>query len=139
MSETVGKISQRLRRRYNHSIELYRAFACGFVAGQAEKVFLGVCPAAMFRPSRDNFEWHLQEVKAIAIEYGLMVTVLNSESPDTPQEIWIHRHDFALGSWAEHAPNSIPWHRLRAAACGIPENEVDSHYHCRDGYGETCD
>jgi len=31
--------------------ERVRYFAAGFVCGQAEKIHLGACPAAMFRPN----------------------------------------------------------------------------------------
>ncbi len=51
--------------------EKIRIFAAGFVSGQAEKVYLGACRAAMFRPSQDRYgmlnvvtedsrDWHHQ-------------------------------------------------------------------------------
>lgn len=138
MSEqVVGKQTQDLRKLFGQSDAEYRAFAVGFAAGQAEKVYLGVCKAAMFRPSRPHFDWFLSDVKTVAANYDLTVTVLDSGCPETPQEIWIHRADYEVGGWFAHELNSAKWHELRAAACGIPV--VDIHYHKRGGYGERCD
>ena len=99
-----------------------RDFWFGFVAGQAEKVWLGVCPAAMVRPDplqRDN---RLEHVRTVADEYGLSVT-------ECGREIWIHQPRFAIGQWVDCCINSAEWHTLRAAACGIVD--VDPHYHER--------
>ena len=43
--------------KYGHNEATRRAFAAGFVHGQAEKVFSGVCCGAMFRPSLQFRDW----------------------------------------------------------------------------------
>jgi hypothetical protein len=131
MTKILAKITQPLRERYNSSLEHYKYFCYGFAAGQAEKVYLGVCNAAMFRPAKEQ-TWYLEEIKIIANNFGLEVTVLDSECPDTPQEIWIHNKP--IGAWLAHPMNSPEWHKLRAMACGIPN--CDPNYHMREGYGE---
>lgn len=135
--KVVGKITQVLRERYSTSEESYKAFSCGFAAGQAEKVFLGACKAAMFRPSAENFGWYFQEVKIIAEAFGLSVTLLNSHSSETPYEIWIHKD--VIGEWLNHEVNSPMWHKSRAEVCGIPAEKVDVDYHLRNGYGQKCE
>jgi hypothetical protein len=134
----VGKTTQKLRKRYSEP-EVERAFAAGFAAGQAEKVFIGVCDAAMFRPSPEQFEWYLEEVKLIAANFYLNVTVLDSYCPETPKEIWIYREETPVGEWLKHPVNSPEWHKLRGQACGLPSYYIDSQYHLKIGYGERCD
>ena len=138
MSVVVGKKTQDFRQRYTDP-ETYRAFAVGFVAGQAEKVYLGCCQAAMFRPSKEHFEWLRSEAEVVASSFGLQVVVLDSHCPDTPYEVWVCRDAKSVGGWLNFKPNSQSWHFLRAAACGIPLADVDDKYHLRDGYGEKCD
>lgn len=135
----VGKKTQCLRDRYMEPPEVYKAFASGFAAGQAEKVFLNCCPAAMFRPSKEHFEWYKSEVEVIANVFNLRVVILDSHCPDTPHEIWICKDSNEVGKWLEHPLNSKEWHSERAVACGIPLNCVDFNYHLRNGYGEKCD
>lgn len=127
----LSKITQPLRERYNTSPEEYKAFCYGFATGQAEKVYLGVCRAAMLRPAVEQ-TWYFAEVKVIAHNFGLELSVLESGCPDTPYELWIHRGP--IGEWLAHPVNSPEWHRLRAEACGIPN--CDPNYHLREGYGE---
>lgn len=138
-TKVVGKVTQQLRDEFSHNEDLAEAFACGFAAGQAEKVYLGACPAAMFRPGLDNFDWYAGQVKKIAKGFGLTHTILDSHCPETPYELWIHREGVQIGVWLKHEPNSPEWHKLRAEACGIPSDEVDVDYHLRSGYGEKCD
>jgi hypothetical protein len=139
MKKVVGKVGEELRLHYGKTPEEYRAFAAGFAAGQAEKVYLGACQAAMFRPSNDHFEWYYQEVKRIADAYGLETRVLSSFQMETSHEIWIYREKTVVGMWMMQDINSPEWHQLRAQLCGIPADEVDVNYHLRSGYGEKCD
>lgn len=127
----LSKVTQPIRERYNGCLEHYKYFCYGFAAGQAEKVHLGVCKAAMFRPAKEQ-TWYLVEIKFIAENYGLSVTILPSYCLDTPDEIWIHKEP--IGEWLLHPVNSPEWHRLRAEVCGIPD--CDPNYHLREGYGE---
>jgi len=131
MKKILAKVTQPVRERYNKDLEHYKYFCYGFAAGQMEKVYLNVCRAAMLRPAKEQ-DWYLEEVKFIADNYGLKVTILPSHCPDTPDEIWVHKGE--IGEWLQHPVNSPEWHRLRAAACGIPDCDVN--YHLREGYGE---
>ena len=97
-------------------------FWAGFVAGQAEKVWLGAVPAAMFRPSADERSKRLEQVAVTQAEYGLCVTLL-------ADEIWIHQPSYVIGDWQSFERNSLEYHALRAAACGIAD--VDPRYHER--------
>jgi hypothetical protein len=115
-----------------------RAFAAGHVSGQAEKVYLGACGGAMFRPQPENFDWLLDVVSRIASRYGLRVQVLPCETPDDrKKEIWISRNK--VGAWLKFPPNSEQWHILRGVTCGIPLDEIDWRFHERPGYGQPCD
>jgi hypothetical protein len=136
---TCGTLYGEAVNEYGTTPELARALACGFVSGQAEKVYLGACPAAMFRPSDDNYQWLLNEVIKIANRYGLVVSIIASGVFATPREIWITRNSKGLGRWMHCSVNSEAWHIWRAVACGIPLDEVDPDFHTRTGYGEICD
>lgn len=137
MSDVIGKKYQRLcPSRAEAGLPM---FARGFMAGQAEKVHLGVCPACMFRPAEENLDWTLSDAREIAEVYGLEVAVLDSFCPQTPKEIWLHRKGFVIGEWLRQPLNSYSWHHYRAAACGIPLEDVDSGYHLRNGYGHVCE
>ena len=119
-----------------------RAYAAGFVTGQAEKVYLGACPAAMFRPSMENQEWLCTIIQDVCDRYSLgmhwMAVVGGGWS-----EVWIYRdgHIFhALRRRMEAAePDSPEYHVIRAALCGIPAAEIDLKFHERRGAGQPCD
>lgn len=116
-----------------------RAFACGFMVGQAEKVFLGVCDAAMFRPSPERLDTVRSAVTAICEVYGLRQMEL---TVSTGVERWIFRDDAAAGKLLDlkQTPENSPeWHARRARLCGIPAAQVDPRFHERVGYGEKCD
>jgi hypothetical protein len=138
MSAVVGKVGEALRHRWK-TTEEYRAYAFGFAAGQAEKVYLGVCKAAMFRPANAHFEWYYQDVKEVADNFGLQTRVLPSFQEATAHEIWIFKEGTVVGMWLHEDTNSPDWHKMRAELCGIPWNMVDINYHLRSGYGERCD
>src|SRR3990167_3489879 len=61
-------------------------FAAGFISGQAEKVYLGACTAAMFRPSADRRSVVESMLDEICGRYGL-------EWVPMDDEIWIIRHE----------------------------------------------
>lgn len=111
-----------------------RLFAAGFVNGQSEKVYLGACQAAMFRPSHDRRDMLMEIVENAAIRYGLAVVIVRAE-------IWICR----LASFntvqqlKSLEENSAAWHQLRGQLCGVPEIEIDVTFHHRSGYGQRCD
>lgn len=114
-----------------------RIFAKGFVSGQAEKVYLGACNAAMFRPSDTTFDWILSDVSEACQRYRLFYHVFDLSGGI--QEIWIYRAGFVIGQWYAYEKDSPGWHRYRAIACGIPESEWDEKFHERKGYNQPCD
>ena len=116
------------------------AFAAGFVSGQAEKVYLGACRAAMFRPSQDRKAMLLEIVADAAARYGLRVVV----PVGAKGEVWICRATYLpavemLRDCHPENENSEWWHRHRAFLCGVPDDEVDSKFHLRDRHGLDCD
>jgi len=137
--QVIGKTTNEQRKLYEPGSEAYKAFAHGFAAGQAEKVSLGACDAAMFRPSPEHMEWYLPLVESVAATYGLHVVILDSHCEETPKEIWICSDPKKVGLWLDFDVNSAPWHAARGAACGIPPRHWDFKYHKRKGYGKRCD
>lgn len=122
--------------------ESFLAWTAGFVSGQAEKVYLGACKAAMFRPSDEHFEMVSQIAESVCRRYGLcMRRGVRGNPKKGGNEIWIYRLENAdrIGEWLRHEENSPKWHTLRAALCGIPANEIDFEFHNRAGYNEPCD
>lgn len=115
-------------------------FAAGFISGQAEKVYLGACDAAMFRPSSEMLDGVVAIVKSVAQRYGLEPI---SISTSRGTEIWISKPDtwiaFQIRSMNNVTENTPPWHSLRAHLCGIPVDNVDLKFHERVGYNEPCD
>lgn len=116
---------------------LARAFAAGFVSGQAEKVYLGACMAAMFRPSADKQAMILELVQDACDRYSLL-------SYDSRRgELWICR-DRGVWEWVhalfwEEEENTPNWHRQRAVLCGIPGDQMDLEFHKRQGWNVPCD
>ena len=105
-----------------------------FIAGQAEKVYLGACPAAMSRPSAGYFGKQLENIWKIAQIYDLKTATY-------PDEIWICRKEYIgdVDRMRMLPVNSPAWHHARARLCGIPLKEVDEQFHLRSGYGERAD
>ena len=124
-NETCKPLYLRLRDALTESKQ---PFAMGFAAGQAEKVYLGACKAAMFRPDAEEREllWHALAVVCEA--YGLE----RRESP-VDGELWIFRsaNAWLLDRMLEIEPDSSGWHIWRAFMCGIPREEVDPRFHER--------
>lgn len=114
-------------------------FAAGFAAGEAEKVYLGACRAAMFRPSEEHRTWILRVAVKLVVVYGLEVSLF--ERVEINDEIWIHKPEARdeLSQLSQMAANSPEWHTLRGRLCGIPDSNIDPKFHERKGYGERCD
>lgn len=138
---TCGALYLESLNQFCTNDEQRKAFAAGHVNGQAEKVYLGACIAAMFRPQPENHEWLLAIVEAIAGRYGLRVLCLSYVDRGTLiNEIWISRRDSIIVSeWDKYPVNSPTWHSIRGRACGVPADEVDYVFHERRGYAEPCD
>lgn len=105
-----------------------------FMAGQAEKVFNRVCPAAMSRPFEGYYDAMAVSIEKIAAHYGLVMVTLPYIN-----EIWICGSDYqeAIYAMSELEMNSSAWHFARARLCGIPSEDVDIEFHLRKGYGNT--
>ena len=114
--------------------ERVRMFTAGFCTGQAEKVHLGACKAAMFRPSAENREMLLEVLIDIAERYVLCIVT-------TKDEIWIARRENAelVRKMKAIQENSPEWHEFRGMLCGVPAEEIDRQFHHRHGYGERAD
>lgn len=137
MSKTCGPM-------YLDALEKYtggdpakvRLFAAGFISGQAEKVFLGACGAAMFRPS----EAYAPMVRAIVIDCATRYDLLWTQEG---AEIWIVRNAALLRTLVccleRYPENSTEWHMVRGQLCGVPDSELDYEFHLREGYGKPCD
>lgn len=119
--------------------ERVRLFAVGFMTGQAEKIYLGACTAAMFRASPEYRLFALAALTNLSAIYGLEVSVF--ERPEIADEIWLHRPSARaeLGQLSQLAVNSTEWHALRGKLCGVPDAEIDPLFHERRGYREPCD
>lgn len=113
-------------------LDKLKAFAAGFVNGQAEKVYLGACRAAMFRPSPQHVPLVSSLVLDAADRYGLMVRSFSGE-------IWLYRTAGDMDQLGTLAKDSPAWHRERGRLCGVPEDEIDERFHERKGYAEPCD
>lgn len=134
--KTCGPLYLEALEKYTGGDEkLVRCFAAGFVSGEGEKVYLGASPAAMFRPSERQYGSMIREVlNDVAARYELTWTRILGE-------YWIYRGQYAqqIDELRFLEIDSPEWHRLRAKLCGVPEVEVDEHFHMRKGYGESCD
>lgn len=111
-------------------LEKIRLFAAGFVHGQAEKVYLGACYAAMFRPGPEHWELVFDLAATAAGRYGLAVVDFAELG-----EIWItteeERHQ--VEHLLDLEVNSTIWHCHRAWLCGIPPHRWDRRFHEREG------
>ena len=115
--------------------EKERLFAAGFVHGQAEKVYLGACMAAMFRPSTLEKQMMVQEIaERAAALYGLVVLNIR-------EEIWICRPEDKreVAQLLRMVINSSSWHSHRGWLCGVPVRERDDTFHLRQGAKEAAD
>ena len=156
MKTTCGPIYRKVREMVMDDIPVMdipktnRMFALGFVAGQAEKVYLGAASAAMFRPTSSvGREFLLTWVRAIAKQYGLHFRILEYMDPDgeiTEEilEYWVLRNDNSI--WMFEAmkdrriiPNSPAWHHCRGDLTGVPDREIDEGFHLREGWTDDID
>jgi hypothetical protein len=134
---TCGPLYQDALRHYaGDDPERIRLFAAGFVSGQAEKVYLGACRAAMFRPSPDRRAMLLEILEDVARRYGLHYTV-------EADEIWLWRDPGTANAidqvFRRGDRDPAGYHRLRGMLCGVPPDEIDEQFHRRPGHGQRCD
>ena len=119
------------------TLEATRLFAAGFVCGEAEKVHLGACRAAMFRPAPENEAMLVEVVTTACRIYGLGFFRIEY---DGRIEVWIGR-GIAKKFWrlTGRKPDSRAWHWLRGRWCGIPWRRIDLRFHLRRGATARCD
>lgn len=115
-------------------------FAAGFVSGQAEKIYLGACQAAMFRPSPENHHMVMEIAVEVATRYGLSVDQLETSRG---VEIWLCGSPtvaLMIRNLSTAVRENTPrWHEERGLLCGISPEQIDHKFHERTGYGERCD
>lgn len=95
-----------------------RNFSYGFIAGLAEKVFIGACRAAMVAPALQDAEWLEVEVEVIAEEYDLYIATIRRTNRI---EYWLLKtlldRDLLVASPDDN--------QLRGLLCGYPLKDID--------------
>ncbi len=121
------------------STPLLMSFSAGHMVGQAEKIYLGACSAAMFRPSPEYREWLIVAAVKISIIYDLEVSCFDID--EIRDEVWLHSKTCKqeLHRLMMLQVNSPNWHYIRGKLCGIPTDKIDTEFHLRKGYNQPCD
>jgi len=139
---TCGPLYRKARNLFTENDSVCnRAFAQGFMVGQAEKVYTGACLAAMFRPSSSvGVELVREWGKQIAGVYGLFhgdLVYYDPEHQDEVTEIWlcdcVDTTD-RVRALCFYEVNSPGWHTKRASLTGV--KDVDIHFHKRQSRGD---
>ena len=132
--KTCGPLYQEQLKQFVGNDRELRLFTAGFITGQAEKIYLGACGAAMFRPSPEHKGLVTELVEIASVTYGLC-------SNNIGEEIWLFHPDVAPAfiRLKSIIPNTITAHFMRATLCGVPLREIDYKFHERNGYGKDCD
>ncbi len=104
------------------------SFSFGFAAGEAEKIYLGACIGAMFRPRED-----FQPVLSVFLSRLCIIYSLNSGRDR--DELWLFAQTVEASDLFEKMKNCVfnspDYHSIRAKLCGIPESEIDLEFHKR--------
>lgn len=103
-------------------------FVTGFVTGQAEKVHIGACRAAMFHPEVFNFELVHEIAANIAGIYGLQMHVFICGER---REIWLVHPNAeaayeAMVRTIEFGASLATANKLRGDLCGV--EDIDPEY-----------
>src|SRR5688572_26875112 len=110
---TCGPLFLRAVRHFTCTADPHNAvllFSAGHMCGQAEKIYLGACKAAMFCPSPEYHRWAFNAALYLSKVYGLQVSVFdNTEIAD---EIWLHTAESSsmLGLLSRAEVNTPEWH-----------------------------
>lgn len=138
MKETCGPNYQRAMKMFHVDTDgVARVFAAGFISGQAEKIKLGACQAAMFRPSPERLDTIAETAHNVCQIYGLHTRIVDDE-------VWIYRLEVAemidkLQDRPTLQVNSKEWHFIRGALTGVPATDIDYCFHERSAFMEPCD
>jgi len=145
MSEEVAcgvLYQQNLDKFVAGSKERFSAFTAGYICGQAEKVHLGTCSAAMFRVGEEHWQHVVKLVTGIAKRFNLRLMMYVSHVSGV-REIWLLDGTPATLRFYRRMANvecdTPEYHLIRALLCGVSSHRVDLEYHQRPGYNEECD
>lgn len=105
-------------------------FSWGHLVGQSEKVYLGACIAAMFRPGKSLQARFMHRMVVTCEIYGLGWMPLGTSRGT---EFWIFRprHEADVVNLALLEENSPDAHAWRGHLCGVPTAEIDREFHVR--------
>ena len=125
---------------YKAALEVYvgddlvkaHAFAAGFVSGQAEKVYLGACAMAMFRPSQDRSGMIEDILCDVCPRYGLIWARILDEYSITRKGCEFRFHHLQR-LVKDGEVDTVQWHEYRGGECGIPPYSIDPKFHERKG------
>ena len=143
---TCGPLYRGVREQFTGNDPVQnRAFAQGFMAGEAEKVYLGACMAAMFRPT-STIGWQLVEQWAIGIcrIYGLVYATIKyvdpSRNDEVVFEVWVCQDleilKIVRSLTTNHDVNGKSWHMARGVLTGVSANDIDPRFHERQSTGD---
>lgn len=140
MKERCGVLHNRAMDHFcGDDEEKIRLFAPGFILGQAEKVYLGACRAAMFRPEKRH-----RKLVGDVLFYACQQYDLRQIYLKTTGEYWLfdkeynaHMEMIALMSirateWPLTDDEWYDYHKERGRLCGIPPWKIDGKYHERE-------
>lgn len=106
-------------------------FSWGHLAASAEKIWLGACNAAVFRPVTSEVSRFQLRIAIVAEIYGLEWTYIGL---DRGTEFWLFTQDSlqsVLLLVEKLHTNSPESHYIRGTLCGIPPEKIDLEFHER--------
>lgn len=105
-------------------------FSWGHLAASADKIWLGACQAAMFRPGVSDASRFQFRIEIVAEIYGLEWTYI---AADRGTEFWLFNKDSlrSILLLEKLSPDSPESHYIRGTLCGIPPEKIDLVFHER--------
>ena len=113
-------------------------YALGHALGNAEKVWLGACPAFMIRPKEEHYLDAVKRIETICAAYSLNFRRLTTSRGT---ELWVCSTSnlHLVERLYQIKENSSEWHLVRGLLCGVPIGQIDYSFHERyknyDGEG----
>lgn len=124
-TKTCGTLfTEALQHACGEDSRLVSAFYAGFITGQAEKVHLGACMAAMFHPSPDHLRLVMEITADTATRYALSWRTIEDE-------VWIYQPMVESLMYDVYRSLYLTerQHVLRGLLCGIPVDRIDPQWH----------
>lgn len=127
--------------KFNSAVQIYTSqkysfLAAGFIAGLAEKTYLGASNAFMVRPSKEWYKWTFEIVELVCKNYSIFSIDLVDLG-----EIWGFRSKVTLSTLQfminKLEPNSPEWHEFRGRLCGV--RELNEKYHEVLNFNSRCE